>query len=96
MPEPYQHPSTFALPCAAASPFIATAQSKVLLKAAPNFATNCSLVHMVSLSLLELHENTSEPVITLADWDTKNYGAMMSTTLILIAALMVPLRLQVR
>ena len=75
VPEPYQHPSTFALPCAAASPFIATAQSNVLLKAAPNFSANCSLVQSVSLSLPAEAVHMPVPRTTLGCWDTESYAA---------------------
>ena len=79
VPDWYHAPRVFAFPMAFTSPFMTHMQSYVLLNALPNFATNCSLVHMVSFSLLELHENASVPVITLADWDTKSrYAASMA------------------
>ena len=58
------------------SPFIATAQSKVLLKAAPNFSTNCSLVQSLSFSLPALADHTPVPTtILLGSWDTESYAA---------------------
>ena len=73
MPESYQHPSTFALPCAAASPFIAVRQSYVLLNGTPNFSVNCARVQSVSLSLPAEAVHISVPIMTLGCWDTESH-----------------------
>ncbi len=72
VPESYQHPSTFALPCAAASPFIAVRQSYVLLNGAPNFSVNCALVQSVSLSLPAVADHMPVPMMILGCWDTES------------------------
>ena len=75
VPESYQHPSTFALPCAAASPFIAARQSYVLLNGAPNLSVNCALVQSVSLSLPAEAVHMPVPMMILGCWDTESYAA---------------------
>ena len=69
----YQQPSTLAVSCAFMSPFMATAQSKVLLKAAPNFSVKPSFVQSVSFSLPAFADHTPVPTMTLlGSWDTES------------------------